>query len=190
MRFYLNSGFFAAIILFFFLPFIEIKCNESPLVSMSGFDLATAGDFSLADEGMADYLKQSEEFKTLSEKKRHPDPFTIAVLVLSLVGVVINLLLKKGKEIISVSLAAANAGILLIFRYIFLTQWDKNMPESSEISGFIKIKAEFTTGFWLAFFASLILIGLNLFFFINYRRDQLVPVYNPENPEPDKQEEL
>ncbi|HPH83103.1 MAG TPA: hypothetical protein PL185_11040 [Flavobacteriales bacterium] len=157
---------------------------------MSGFDLATAGDFSLADEGMADYLKQSEEYKTLTEKKRHPDPFTIAVLVLSLAGVVINILLKKGKEITSISLAIANAGILLLFRYIFLAQWDKNMPESSEISGFIKIKAEFSTGFWWSFFASLIIIGLNLFYFFNNRRDQFVPVYNPENPEPDKQEEL
>ena len=63
---------------------------------MNGFDLAVSGDISLDDSGMMDYLKDSEEYKALKNKKnKHADPFTIAVLVFCVGGLIINFAMKK-----------------------------------------------------------------------------------------------
>jgi ammonia channel protein AmtB len=189
MRYYINSGLFSVLILCFFLPFIEIKCNDSTLAKMNGFDLAISGDISLEDSGMMDYLKESEEYKTYqTKKKEHADPFTISVLLLCLAGVVTNIVVKKMREKISISLGFLVAGILFVFKYVFTAAWDEKMPELGKMMSIIKL--EFGTGFWLVISGSIGLIALNIYYLISDRRDKYISVYNPSDAEPDISQEV
>ena len=191
MRYYLNSGLFTVIILFFFLPFIEIKCNESTLAKMSGFDLAAAGEITLADPGMMDYLKDNEEFKSMSEQqKKHPDPFTISVLVLSAAGLLLNLLLKTGREKTSIVLGGLMVIILFFFRMIFLKKWEEQMSGTSELGSYIRISLVFVSGYWLAMIGSLSVAGINIYHLWKDRRDNFITTYMPNSPEPDTLEEV
>ena len=121
---------------------------------MNGFDLAISGDISLDDSGMMDYLKDSEEYKALKNKKnKHADPFTIAVLVFCVGGIIINFAMKKLREKITISLAAFIALLMLVFKLVFTAAWDKKMPEMGKMMALIKL--EFGTGFWLVIIVSL-----------------------------------
>ena len=189
MRYYINSGLFSVLILCFFLPFIEIKCNESTLAKMNGFDLAISGDISLEDSGMLDYLKDSEEYKTYqTKKKEHADPFTIGVLILCAAGIVTNLVVKKLRERISISIGCLIALILFVFKYVFTAAWDEKMPELGKMMSIIKL--EFGTGFWMVIIGAVGLIGLNIYYLISDRRDKYISVYNPEEMEPDLTQEV
>jgi hypothetical protein len=70
MRYYINSGLFSILILCFFLPFVEIKCNEDTLAKMNGFDLAISGDISIDDSELMDLLKDNEVNKSISRPPR------------------------------------------------------------------------------------------------------------------------
>ncbi len=157
---------------------------------MSGFDLATAGDISMEDPSMAEYVKQNKEFQQMSNEKKRPDPFTISVLVLCVAGVLINVFLKKFKERLSIAFCAFNIAVLLLFRYIFLDKWDEKMPDSSELGGFIKISAEFVSGFWMVIISSFILLFLNGYYLWSNKKDRYSTVYDPTIPEPDTLNEV
>lgn len=183
MRYYINSGLFSILILCFFLPFIEIKCNESTLAKMNGFDLAISGDISLDDSGMMDYLKESEEYKSYqTKKKKHADPFTISVLILCFAGVVTNIVIKKMREKISISLGCAITIVLFVFKYVFTAAWNEKITELGKMMSIIKL--EFGVGFWMVICGSTGLVGLNLYYLISDRRDKYISVYDPSDTDP------
>lgn len=189
MRYYINSGLFSILILCFFLPFIEIKCNESTLAKMNGFDLAISGDISLDDSGMMDYLKDNEEYKALkNNKNKHADPFTISVLIICVGGIIINFAMKRFREKITISLGCVIALLMLIFKLVFTEAWDKKMPEMGKMMALIKL--EFGIGFWLVIIGSLGIVGLNIYYLKSERRDNYISVYNPDEVEPDLSKEV
>lgn len=156
---------------------------------MNGFDLAISGDISLDDSGMMDYLKDSEEYKALKSKKnKHADPFTIAVLIFCVGGIIINFAMKKLREKITISLAGLIALLMLVFKLVFTAAWDKKMPEMGKMMAIIKL--EFGTGFWLVILGSLGIVGLNIYYLISERRDKYISVYIPEEKEPDLSQEV
>ena len=84
---------------------------------MNGFDLAVSGDISLDDSGMMDYLKDSEEYKALKDKKnKHVDPFTIAVLIMCTGGIIVNFAMKRLREKLTISLVCLIALLMLVFK--------------------------------------------------------------------------
>ena len=156
---------------------------------MNGFDLAISGDISLDDSGMMDYLKDSEEYKALKNKKnKHADPFTIAVLIFCVGGIIVNFAMKKLREKITISLAGLIALLMLVFKFVFTAAWDKKMPEMGKMMAIIKL--EFGTGFWLVILGSLGIVGLNIYYLISERRDKYISVYIPEEVEPDLSKEV
>ena len=154
---------------------------------MNGFDLAISGDISLDDSGMLDALKDSEELNAL-KKNKHSDPFTIAVLIFCVGGIIINFVMKRFREKITISLAGLIAMLMLVFKLVFTAAWDKKMPEMGKMMALIKL--EFGTGFWLVIIGSLGIVGLNIYFLKSERRDKFISVYNPEEIEPDLTKEV
>lgn len=156
---------------------------------MNGFDLAFSGDISLDDSGMMDYLKDSEEYKALKDKKnKHVDPFTIGVLIFCVGGIIINIVRKRLREKITISLGCLIALLMLVFKLVFTAAWDKKMPEIGKMMALIKL--EFGTGFWLVIIGSLGIVGLNIYYLISDNRDKYISVYNPEDVEPDLSKEV
>ena len=145
----------------------------------------------MADPGMMEYLKDNEEFKSMSEQqKKHPDPFTIAVLVLSAAGLLLNLLLKTGREKTSIGLSLLMVIILFAFRMIFLKKWEEQMSGTSELGSYIRISLVFVSGYWLAMIGSLSVAGINIYHLWKDRRDNFITTYTPNSPEPDTLKEV
>ena len=117
---------------------------------MSGYSLMTAGEMDLKDASMMDYLKDNKEFNILnSERKKHPDIFTISAAFMLLVGVVLSLVMKKYREQTAVIISAIVIAILLIFRGMMLYQWEKQIGAQPEMFSFIKLSINFAIGYWL-----------------------------------------
>ena len=95
MRYYSNSGIFIVIILFFFLPFLEIKCKNEPFAVMSGFDLALKNGMAFSNEETTDYMKDNEEFKALQKTQNRHDPFSIVSLITLFTAALIQLFIKR-----------------------------------------------------------------------------------------------
>jgi len=171
MRYYINSSLFTVLILFFFLPFLEIKCNDSKLASITGYSLVTSGDMDMEDASMMEYMKNSEEFSLLDkQRKKQPDLFSIAALTLLVLGAVLSLVLKKFREETSIIISLTIICILLIFRAIMLQQWEKQMGSVPDMLSYVRLTLNFAIGFWLLVFGNSILVALNTYYLIQRRK--------------------
>lgn len=171
MRYYINSGLFTVLILFFFLPFLEIKCNDSKLASITGYSLVTSGDMDMEDASMMEYMKNSEEFSLLDkQRKKQPDFFSIAALTLLVLGAVLSLVLKKFREETSIIISLTIISILLIFRAIMLQQWEKQMGSVPDMLSYVRLTLNFALGFWLLVFGNSILVALNTYYLVQRRK--------------------
>jgi lysylphosphatidylglycerol synthetase-like protein (DUF2156 family) len=171
MRYYINSSLFTVLILFFFLPFLEIKCNDSKLASITGYSLVTSGDMDMEDASMMEYMKNSEEFSLLDkQRKKQPDLFSIAALTLLVLGAVLSLVLKKFREETSIIISLTIICILLIFRAIMLQQWEKQMGSVPDMLSYVRLTLNFALGFWLLVFGNSILVALNTYYLIQRRK--------------------
>ena len=191
MRYYINSGLFTVLILFFFLPFIEIKCNDSKLASMTGYDLITAGDMKMADASMMEYMKNSEEFSLLDkQRKKQPDIFSLASLILIIVGAVLSLVLKKFREETAIIIALVVIVIRLVYRGIMLHQWDKQMSSQPDMFSYVRITLSFALGFWLIVIGNSIITGINTFYLIQRKRQKADIIEIDESDSQDLLEEV
>jgi lysylphosphatidylglycerol synthetase-like protein (DUF2156 family) len=173
MRYYINSGLFTVLILFFFLPFIEIKCNDSKLASMSGYDMITAGDIKMEDASMMEYMKNSEEFSLLDkQRKKQTDIISLAALILIVLGAVLSLVLKKFREETAIIIALVSIIILLIYRGIMLYQWDKQMSSQGDMFSYVRITLNFAIGFWLIVIGNSVITALNSFYLFQRRKQK------------------
>lgn len=191
MRYYINSGLFACLIVCFLLPFLEIKCNDTELGSMSGYSLMTAGEMDLKDASMMDYLKDNKEFNILnSERKKHPDIFTISAALMLLVGVVLSLVMKKYREQTAVIISAIVIAILLIFRGMMLYQWEKQIGAQPEMFSFIKLSINFAIGYWLVVIGNAFVMTLNGYYLFQKKKMQENISDFHDHQSPDTLEEL
>lgn len=191
MRYYINSGLFTVLILFFFLPFLEIKCNDSKLASISGYSLITAGDMDMEDASMMEYMKNSEEFSLLDkQRKKQPDVFSLVSLVLLVLGAVFSLVLKKFREETSVIIALLVICILLVFRGIMLHQWEKQMGSVPDMLSYVRLTLNFALGFWAIVLGSSLIAALNTYYLIQRRKLKLDIIEVDENHSQDLLEEV
>jgi len=191
MRYYINSGLFACLIVCFLLPFLEIKCNDTALGSMSGYSLMTAGEMDLKDASMMDYLKDNKEFNLLnSERKKHPDVFTISAAIMLFLGVILSLAMKKYREQTAIIISAIVIAIMLIFRGMMLYQWEKQISNQPEMFSFIKLSINFAIGYWLVVIGNALLMALNGFYLFQKKKMQQNMTEFHDRQSPDTLEEL
>lgn len=191
MRYYINSGLFACLIVCFLLPFLEIKCNDTALGSMSGYSLMTAGEMDLKDASMMDYLKDNKEFNLLnSERKKHPDVFTISAAIMLFLGVILSLVMKKYREQTAIIISAIVIAIMLIFRGMMLYQWEKQIGNQPEMFSFIKLSINFAIGYWLVVIGNALLMALNIFYLLKKKKMQQNMTEFHDHQSPDTLEEL
>lgn len=187
----INSSLFAALILCFFLPFIEIKCNDTRLGSITGFSMITGGDMYLEDASMMDYLKDNKEFDMLSkQRKEHPDLFSIVAFSLIILGLILSLVLKSFREQSSIIIALLVLALLFVFRGVMLHQWQKQMGAQPEMFSYIKLTLNFAIGFWLIITGCFAISGLNIFSLLKKRNQmRAISEFHSEDS-PDTLEEL
>ena len=116
---------YSTVILSFFLPFILIKCNNLEVAKASGFDLAFGKLKEIEKEKKFDpnnpFVEKSKE-EPKSEKeplsqpaKNSPNYFIIAILVISIIGLILSFLSFREKEKILMVFSAIGIFVLLAF---------------------------------------------------------------------------
>jgi hypothetical protein len=151
---------FIAALLFFVMPFIDIKCNGMSLKQITGLQLAvgfkTGTDWDMKNERME--VGENFDYKAKTEK-RSRNKFALIALGLGIIGLVLSYsTARKGGMGGMITGTAAAISLVLLFIDIkrnvkksmsSLDNMDKGMEDS------IRVSVDFTAGFYLALLAFL-----------------------------------
>ena len=142
---------FAIGVLLFFLPFIDIKCNNMSLQKVNGVELATGFHIKGPDsnDSFAGTFENSTDNNKLKKKEDRKDPnvFALAALVLGVAGFLLSMLNNKagaGGGLVTGALATvAMIGLLIDIKADINDQLLGKEPD-------ISIAVEFTAWFFLS----------------------------------------
>lgn len=164
MNKYAISIAYAVGILVFFLPFVEIKCNATPLYEAKGIELVTG--FTVDEQRGATGFDNVTVNDNQNERQEG-NTFAIAAFVLGIIGLILSFLNFKSKPIAS-TITGALASICLVALMIQVKsdvgKWGtkgrtNSNPETDflgDMSRNIKVTAEFTAWFYLALISFLV----------------------------------
>jgi len=104
-------------VVFFFLPFVDIRCNNVSLQQISGINLATGFKIKTTPNGsLLDNLDRSNNDDITFNKDaevRDLNVYALVALVLGIGGLIISLINFKGREVLGV-VAGIGAAVALI----------------------------------------------------------------------------
>jgi hypothetical protein len=147
---------FAVGVLLFFMPFIDIKCNEMSVQTVNGIKLATGFQVKGPGDNNSLFGEMEETGKSNSNKGESKDPnlFALAALALGIAGLLLSSLNNKaggiGGLITGVLSAAALIGLMVDVKTGL-----KNEPLTGNGSDDVKISVDFTSWFYIALLAFL-----------------------------------
>ncbi len=142
---------FAIVLISFLLPWVSFSCNGHKFVSITGLDLVTGTTFEKPGKEGDDQVE-----------KIPSDTFAIMTLALTVLGLVLTLLQKR----ISLLYPATTALVATIVLLLLKARIDGDAAEQTQ--GLLQPDFEF--GFWLAFLALLSAAILNVYFFLDQRK--------------------
>lgn len=161
MNKYTSSVAYAVGILLFFLPFVEIKCNATPLYEAKGIELVTG--FTVKDKaGISSNHFNGEDSQN---ERQQGNTFAIAAFVLGILGLILSFLNFKSQPVVSTItgvLAALCLIALLIQVKSDVGNWNTGGRPNANDDFFgnmarnIKVTAEFTAWFYLSLFSFLV----------------------------------
>ena len=183
---------YTVILICFFLPFLNIKCSGTDLVSFSGVDLAIGvnmeetmessefakklnsdlfGDTELNDlseDYLSDEDSEESEETTPKEEKEKPSILVLAPLIFCIIGLIISFLKIKNKGIYQIILSSISLACLVIFALVM-----KNSPElqslnsmggmNSGLGGGPMISVELGTAYFVVCFFFILLLSFYSF---------------------------
>lgn len=178
MHKFVNSGLFVTVILLFFLPFMEIRCNDEAFIHASGMAMAFELPFEVNDSMMSGYMQGNEELNNaMSDSKRKPDVFGLIVLFISVIGVAFQFIPVLNKPWMT-SLIGGLALLSLLAMYFFYNKgWEKQMSGGNEMLRYFKFTLHFVYGYWLALITTLLIFGFNVYRQIQERRNAYIAPY-------------
>jgi hypothetical protein len=150
---YTTTVSFAVAILLFLLPFAEVKCNGSTLMSNTGIGIATGGKWrTVADAGKD--LFGGDTNKTSSsvsqDEKQPPNKYAIAALALGIIGVGITFLKFKMKSSVVMGIGAIAAVALIILMIQLKSDVNAKMGSGSGFGSDLRLKVAFTIWYFLS----------------------------------------
>lgn len=162
---------YAVGILLFFLPFVEIKCNATPLYEAKGIDLVTG--FTV-DEQRGQTNVDNLSLNDNRNEKQEGSVFALGAFVLGIIGLILSFLNFKSQPVVS-TITGVLASICLIALMIQVKsdvgKWGSTGKTNTnpdnifgDMSRNIKVTAEFTTWFYVA------LISFLIAAFLSYRK--------------------
>lgn len=181
MRF-LNPGSFGIVILCFFLPFVNIKCNNMKLASMSGVQMATGTNIGGGGGG----LLGSRMNSAMSDKKVLEIPLLLTLVILVAAGTITLVLTTRKaaeRKIRSWTIIGhAIVVVCLLLEYIKLEVGMRKAMSETDSTMPVSITWGMEIGYWLAL---LIPIGFIVYNFLELRKPQVViPLADSTPPAP------
>jgi hypothetical protein len=184
MRKYINSGLFSVVILLFFLPFMEVRCNNDKIVHATGVAMALNLKFETNSQlgGLGGMMNKNDELQSaLDSGKRKPDVFGLITLFLLHVGIIFQFIPVLQKPWMSAILAGVAALSLSLMYFIYTSGWEEKISSirGAEIGGFMNFTLHFVYGYWLALLGCIGLLAYNIFNQIQDNRAKAIAVYYP-----------
>lgn len=145
-------------VLLFFMPFVELKCNDMAIQKVSGVELATGFKIKSGNTFMDNLGSTTDQAANASNtRKKDPNVFALAALGLGVLGVALSFLPAKTAAVGGV-ITGTLAGAALIMLLIDLQKELKTEAlDTGNTLGDVKISLEFTPVFYISaiiFFAA------------------------------------
>jgi hypothetical protein len=174
MNRYAISIAYALGVLLFFLPFVEIKCNATPLYEAKGIDLVT-GFTVKEDLGKNKFDDVDVNINDNSNERQEGNVFAIAAFALGIIGLILSFLNFRSKPMASTITGVLGAICLIALMIQVKADVEKwgskgntNTNSNTDLFGGmtknIKITADFTPWFYLALLSFLVAA------FLSYRK--------------------
>lgn len=125
---------FILLIIMFFLPFAEIKCDSTAITGIKGIEFVTGKE-----------MKNPSDNKVEAEKKMDPDIYAIVAFCAALVGLILSFISNKFINILNGLISLSGMVSLLLMKNNLETQ----VINADKSFGLITISFKF--GFWMAF---------------------------------------
>ena len=146
-------------VLFFFLPFVDIRCNNVSLQQVSGINLATGFKIKTPNNGsLFDNLDHSnnDDFTiTKNGEERKLNEYALIALIIGAAGLIISLLNFKGREILGLITGIGAAAALIGLMADIKSQVKLDLSAKTDIAN-ISLAVDFTPWFYLTIVAFLI----------------------------------
>jgi hypothetical protein len=144
---------FAVAILLFLLPFAEVKCNGSTLMSNTGIGIATGGKWrtvAATGKGLFGGDTNKSSSSVSQDEKQPPNKYAIAALVLGIIGLAVTFLKFKPKNpvIMAIGIIAAVALIALMIQ--LKSDVSTKTGKDNELGMDVKIEVAFTIWYFLS----------------------------------------
>lgn len=123
---------FAVILLLFLMPFISVSCNQQPLITLSGLDLAS---------GKSVEIKEPFTGK-IKKVENHPEPLAIIAFAAAAIGLALTLTKGRISNLFSVVCGATGFLALLLLK----VKVDADVLKQGQGA----FSADYRFGFWVA----------------------------------------
>jgi hypothetical protein len=182
---YIKSSLLGACLILFFLPFVEIKCNEENLVNASAMELAFARPLklntpSMFEQYIGESSEMSEAMNAINSDKRKPDVLLIAYLICLVAGFALMFVPKPKLQAGSTVASLLALFSLIGFYLVYKKGWEDNV--SGEIGAFpmINLSLHFGWALWLSMFILVAIIAIQVMTYLSHRKDRQLEIYNPD----------
>ena len=158
---WISSGLFAAILLCFFLPFLDLKCNDALIGEVSGADLITGEDIHVAPE-----VSFNDDDSHSYVDRNY---FAVVALTLALAGFILSLVMKEKREMFLSIIGLAGAMCLFLMRIQIMNKLSSDTDDTAKYI----VNIEFVFGYWFTLILFLTVAFLNMYSFMEGERKAL-----------------
>ncbi|MES1220636.1 MAG: hypothetical protein ABUT20_34355 [Bacteroidota bacterium] len=166
----LSPIFFLLGVAFFFLPFVDIRCNNVSLQQVSGVNLATGFKIKTNNNGsLFDNLDQSgnNDFSFSKNGERKLNEYALIALIIGIAGLITSLINFKNREILGIITGVGAAAALIGLMADIKSQVKLDLSAKSNDLN-IRVAVDFTPWFYIT--VLVFLIGAYLSFMAIQRK--------------------
>jgi len=139
-------------LLLFFLPFVQIRCNDMPYADNTGLGLAFGTDYKVtAEKGALENGIDNKEKAGFNTSKEEGKMYVLALvaLILGVIGLIISLSNSPFRAAMGM-ITGPLAALSLIIVMIQINRDVKTEVKEPDVSNAIKISVEYTLWFYLS----------------------------------------
>lgn len=170
----ITTAMLAVVLICFFLPFAEVSCNNVSFFSLSGKDMLRGREMTKAD--VLEFAKKANLEKEMNamnpdeaqNKNIPPNPWAIAAFVMSAIGVLTGVVLRRFGTVIHLVTSAVAAIALLGLQFSLNSEFSYS---NSFVN--IEVNIKYLAGYWLSLILSGLVAGISVIAFIVERKKAL-----------------
>ena len=165
----LSPSGFGLVMICFFLPFLDLKCNDESFKTLKGIELITGS--TISNVSLPPVSKDGSKQLSIQppDQQIERNYFAVAAFLLGLGGLALQFLMRHGKTVFTAVIGFGGGLSLLLMRI----QIDNEIQKTTEGLNRYMFRAEYCYGYWIALIAFLIVGASNLFSFIEAKRREI-----------------